>query len=98
MTAVVTIDLTGIEAMLQPGGSINQNMEERARRVESAAKSRAPVNTGRMRAAGYITPSSEAIGAWDVVFPVNYSIFVNSGTRFMAARPFLTDSLPEAIR
>lgn len=93
----VTIAIGDVGQLVRRGGEIDRDMERRARRVEGTAKVLAPVRTGRMRASGYTTPANEVEGAWDVVFPVDYAIFVNSGTRYMAARPFLTDALPEAL-
>ena len=97
MSVSVTIDDAGIRALIAPGGPVYNDLFERALRVEGRAKILAPVDTGRMRAAGYTAPSREVEGAWDVVFPVSYTIFVHNGTRFMAARPFLVEALPAAV-
>lgn len=98
MSVSITIDPSAVIAMKRPGGSIYDDMGRRANLVDSAAKIRAPVRTGRMRASGYAAPSTDVEGAWEVIFPVGYAIFVNGGTRYMRARPFLTDALQEAVR
>lgn len=93
----VTIELPNTGILAARGGDVDRDMERRARRVESTAKILAPVRTGRMRASGYTAPATEVEGAWDVIFPVGYAIFVNDGTRFMEARPFMTNALSEAL-
>lgn len=95
MTVVVSIDSAAVRELQT--GPVAEDMGRRAHRVEARAKTSAPVNTGRMRAAGYSAPSSEIEGGWDVVFPVNYTIFVHDGTRYVAARPFLADALSAAV-
>lgn len=97
MSVSVTVHVGAVGRLLDRGGDIDRDMERRARRVEATAKVLAPVDTGRMRASGYTTQATEIPAAWDVIFPVHYAIFVNSGTRFMAARPFMTDALPAAL-
>lgn len=98
MAIIITLDPGAIDAMKRPGGSVYEDMGRRALAVDSGAKIRAPVRTGRLRASGYAAPSTSVDGAWDVVFPVGYAIFVNEGTRYMRRRPFLTDALIEAVR
>lgn len=85
--------------MKRPGGDVYNDMGRRAVDADAAAKGAASVDTGRMRAAGYITPSSEVDGAWDVVFPVDYSIYQDQGTRYMAGTHFLSGAgLQAALR
>lgn len=56
------------------------------------AQGRAPVKTGYMRDHIEVSRSGEA--SYDITSGAPYSGFVENGTRFMAARPFL---LPAAI-
>jgi hypothetical protein len=95
VTAVVSIDTAAIRAL--QAGPVAEDMGRRALRVDSRAKMNAPVDTGRMRAAGYAAPSSDTEGAWDVIFPVDYTIYVHDGTRYVMARPFLADALSAAV-
>lgn len=95
------IDLTifddVIRRLTEPGGVIANDIERRSRNVLNQAILMAPVDTGRMRASGISEPSTEVSGAWEVSFPVDYSLYVDQGTRFMTSRPFLSDALPAAL-
>ncbi len=62
--------------------------------VERHSKMRAPVDTGRMRSS--IRSTSHGLSA--TIRPnVNYARFVHDGTRFMRARPFMTEGLNLSI-
>lgn len=97
MSISITIDTAAIQRLLEPGGEIYDDIGRRARNVLNQAVLMSPVDTGRMRGSGVSEPSADVRGAWDVTFPVQYSFFVNQGTRHMAPRPFLTDALPAAL-
>lgn len=57
--------------------------------IGAAARARTPVRTGLLRAS--ITVRSETDGA-SVGTSVRYAPYVNFGTRYVRARPFLTDA------
>lgn len=59
-----------------------------ALQVESTAKELAPVDTGRLRASIGITFAADRLSA-EVGSNVEYAIFIEAGTRYMAAQPFL---------
>lgn len=60
--------------------------------VETGAKTRCPVDTGRLRSS--ITWRLESSPLTAIVGTnVSYAIFVHEGTRYMPGRPFLTDAL-----
>jgi HK97 gp10 family phage protein len=56
---------------------------------------RAPIRTGNLRGSGFIRPAIPAlgtvIGAWG--FSAGYAAYVELGTRFMAARPFMRPAM-----
>lgn len=92
-----------IEQLLR-GSGVARDLSRRAIRVEGAAKTYATgqnggpnVDTGRLR--GSITwrlgRDGESIYA-DVGTNVEYAIYLEKGTRYMTARPFLTPALREA--
>lgn len=93
----------GIVALLH-GSGVARDLSRRAIRVESRAKQYATgidggpnVRTGRLR--GSITwrlgQDEEGVYA-DVGSAVEYAIYVEKGTQYMHARPFLTPALDAA--
>lgn len=76
-------------------GEVARDIAARATRVESSAKGRCPVDTGRLRASIRWTmmPGPAAIIGTDV----EYAIYVHNGTRYMEGRPFLRDALEAAV-
>lgn len=60
-------------------------------RVERRAKVNAPWDTGWMANNIYSTKEGEL--SYVVVSPVGYSVFIELGTRFMIAQPFLYPAL-----
>lgn len=66
-------------------------------KVESAAKARCPVDTGRLRSSITWRIETDAKGLVGIVgTSVEYAVFVHEGTRYMEGRPFLVDGL-EAV-
>lgn len=55
--------------------------------IESQAKQRAPVDTGHLRASGGTRRIAPMIH--EVAFSAHYAAYVELGTRYMTARPFL---------
>ena len=62
--------------------------------VSNAAKKRAPVDSGRLRAS--ITSDADADGVV-IGTNVNYAIFQEKGTRYQEGTPFLVPGLVESI-
>ncbi len=58
--------------------------------IERESKINAPVDTGRLRAS--IATDIHPLSA-EVHTNTNYARFVHDGTRFMAARPFMTNAV-----
>lgn len=82
-----------------PSGDVALFLTKKAIKVAGIAKRNCPVDTGRLRAsitwelillAGVITARVGTI--------VVYAIFVELGTRFMEAQPFLRPALIEGIK
>lgn len=97
----------GYRELLQ--GPIYRDLIRRAIRVEAAAKQIATasppsvpgggpaVRTGRLRGSITWRPGQDALSPYvDVGSAVFYAPFVELGTRFMAARPFLRPALEVA--
>lgn len=76
---------------------ISKELERRAIRVEGAAKQACPVDTGRLRASitHQLGQDGEGLLA-DIGTDVEYAPYVEFGTRFMAAQPFLRPALGSA--
>lgn len=97
------------ELLISPTGAVGRELFKRAFRVESAAKGRCPVDTGRLRSSIRIqTGESDAFVISVIVAAttgarvtigsdVEYSGFVEQGTRFMRAQPFLSPALDAAM-
>jgi HK97 gp10 family phage protein len=76
------------------GGPTGRFMATLAAKVETAAKARCPVKTGRLRSS--INHRVETSGKGIVAIigtNVEYAIYVHEGTRYMTGRPFLVDGL-----
>lgn len=60
--------------------------------VERGGKQRAPVDTGRLRSsiATDIRPLTASVKT-----NTNYAVYVHDGTRYITARPFLSESVQE---
>lgn len=76
------------------------DLKRLAIRVQNEARSRAPVDTGRLRSsiqAGQI--QRDDLGAFiEVGTNVEYAGFVEFGTRYMSARPYMRPALLAAAR
>ena len=101
------LEFKGLEEIsAQLKKNVNMDDIKQAVRTNSAEMTRnaqllAPVDTGRMK--GSTTIFSEAGGlAGGTRVHTDYAGYVNNGTRFMAAQPFLTNSFklqgPKFIR
>lgn len=67
-------------------------------RVQTEARRRCPVDTGRLRASIGVTLTAAPAGfAVRVGSDVIYARYVHDGTRYMRPRPFLTDALASVL-
>lgn len=82
------------EALAAIEAQLRMKNEAAAIVVEGAAKRKAPVDTGRLRAS--ITHDSDGSG-FIVGTNVTYSAFVELGTRYQAPQPYLVPGLQESI-
>lgn len=71
--------------------AIDQEIKLSSLRVEKGSKKLAPWDTGWM--SNNIYASVIGLMQAEVISPANYSIFVEMGTRFMFAQPFLFPAL-----
>lgn len=71
--------------------AIDQEIKLSSLRVEKSSKKLAPWDTGWM--SNNIYASVVGLMKAEVISPVEYSIFVELGTRFMFAQPFLYPAL-----
>jgi HK97 gp10 family phage protein len=96
MATQVRINQGNIDRILRsPSGPVGNMLMSIGVRVANNARSNAPVDTGRLRSSIQVTPpqldgSNLAVR---VGTNVNYAIFVEQGTRFMRAQPFLQTAL-----
>lgn len=77
-------DVSDIKNVIKMNGS---EMQRNAQR-------RSPVDTGNMKRSIFLRIEDGGMTA-KVVSEANYSAYVNFGTRFMTARPFMTSSFNE---
>lgn len=79
-------------------GPVGKYLATVAAKVETAAKARCPVDTGRLRSS--ITWRIEVDGNGLVAIVgtnVSYAVFVHEGTRYMNGRPFLVEGLHQVL-
>lgn len=74
---------------------LSQHIRRTALNMETETKSRTPVRTGLLRSSWTTEMVSELTAIMGT--NVNYAVFVEYGTRKMAARPMLTPAV-EAVR
>jgi len=95
MSDFTGIKLTGVEGLrnklrvLLPAtrAAVREAVATSALLLESDAKALAPVDTGRLRSSIHTEISSDGLSAV-VETGVDYSYFLEFGTRYIAARPF----------
>jgi HK97 gp10 family phage protein len=81
-----------------PAGELAKVLARAGVRVETKAKQRCPVDTGRLRSSiSSQLDISEGVPAVVIGTDVEYAIYVELGTSRMAARPFLRSSVTEVI-
>lgn len=80
------------------GGPTGKYLAKLAVQVETGAKQRCPVDTGRLRSSISWRLEQEQGGLAAYVGTVTeYAPFVELGTRFMSARPFLLPALRAVV-
>lgn len=98
----VRVDVTQAVALLQRlGSNINssipqQTLQAGADQLVESAKGVAPVLTGRLRDSIHTTEASATRAV--VEASAEYAGFVEYGTSRMSAEPYITPSIPEAVR
>lgn len=90
----------GVDRLLHnPSGPYGQWLVRVGNRMVTAAKQRANVDTGLMRARIEFRVQTEDGGLVGVLAArTNYARFVHDGTRYMAGNPFLTDAVRDTLR
>lgn len=106
VSAQFTVNQSAIAQLTRRGGIIDADMERRSRKVLAPSVMQAPVLTGRMRASGHVAPYLAIAAAWQVIFDVGYSLYVDQGYRrrrkrggvtVVPGRPFLSGNIDQAI-
>lgn len=79
-----------------PDGVVAKGLAKKAVQVERTAKRLCPVDTGRLRSSITWSLEQDGRGLYALVGTnVVYAAYVEFGTRFMAAQPFLRPALRE---
>ncbi len=81
-----------------PDGPVGRELERIATKVESAAKRKAPVDTGRLRASIHHEGFEDAAGLGQRIgSDVEYAIYQEVGTRHQTGKPYLRPALHEVV-
>jgi HK97 gp10 family phage protein len=94
---VVGVTVTTVkhrDPTLAIAGALQKVIEMAAMNIEAEAKQLAPVDTGNLRAS--IGASSEGPLSWVVRASAHYAVYVEMGTRYMAAQPFMRPAVERA--
>ncbi len=104
----INIQIEGAKELAQKWGAMSEDLKALAHDafskagyvVEEQSKKLTPVDTGRLR--GSINTSSRLTMKNEphiVISPhTNYAVFVHEGTRFMPARPYMTQGYKNSER
>lgn len=90
-----------VNAMLRsPSGAAGRHIFKLGVNVQSAAKVKCPVDTGRLRSSIQTTAPRETSNgvAVRIGSNVNYARYVELGTRRMRAQPFLRPALTQEVK
>lgn len=86
----------GLHILLNsPSGEVSRFMLRQGILVTNLAKSYCPVDTGRLRASIGVDQSSD--GSVTVGSNVEYAIYVEAGTRYQRAQPYLRPALDQVV-
>ena len=102
MSVEVTFDIQGVDEFVQAMQRLDKAMQERVRawlydwaqRVVAEAKRNAPVRTGYLQSKIYAMAQEWVV---EIGAATTYSYFVEFGTRYMIAHPFLYPALQEFL-
>lgn len=79
-------------------GDVSRYMLRLGIKIQSSARRKCPVDTGRLRSSIGVTQKATSAGAvTSIGTNVEYGLYVHEGTRFMTGRPFLRDALNEVV-
>lgn len=79
-------------------GDVSRYMLRLGIQIQSSARRKCPVDTGRLRSSIGVTQKAATQGAiTSVGSNVEYALYVHEGTRFQHGRPFLRDALNEVV-
>ncbi len=102
MSVEVEFDLQGLDEFAEAIGRFDAAMKERirawlydwAQRVSAEAQRSAPVRTGYLKSTIYAT-----VNEWvaEIGAGASYAYFVEFGTRFMRAQPYLYPAIQEFL-
>jgi len=102
MAIEITCDIAGVEEFKAAMDHFDSNMQRQvherlaswAADVKALARQRVPVKTGHLRRSIYAK-----IGEWvaEVGAEASYAMFVELGTRYMRARPFIYPAVQEGL-
>jgi HK97 gp10 family phage protein len=102
MAVEITCDIEGIEDFKNAMQSFDSGMQRHVHRllaswaadVKALAKQLAPVRTGRLRSSIYAK-----ISEWvaEIGAEATYALFVELGTRYMQAQPYLYPAIQEYL-
>lgn len=98
MATTIQFDQAALHRLLEgEQGPVAKDLLRRTVRVEGAAKRACPVDIGRLRSSITHRLEQDAQGLLGVVgSDVEYAIYVELGTRFMRAQPYLRPALRAA--
>jgi HK97 gp10 family phage protein len=83
--------------LVSPDGDVAKDLTKRAIRVDRAAKNGCPVDTGRLRSSITWEVARDGQGLVALIGTnVDYAIYVELGTRYMRAQPYLRPALGAA--
>ena len=101
---MISVKLTGVDKLLRSLTEKSQKVTRdsinavyaSALKIQSEARRKAPVDTGRLRSSISIRFLRGGLAA-EVVAHVHYAKFQEFGTRFMKARPFLVPAYEKEL-
>lgn len=92
----VSVDLTALHAAVAHSASLHNKLRAIAEDIVTEAQSLAPVLTGALRDS--ITAEDLGGGEFDVVAGVDYASYVEFGTMYAQAQPFLRPAIDAVTR
>src|SRR5689334_2433705 len=95
----IKLDADGIAELTSKTSKLGRDLTKRAEKVAAAQRRRCPVDTGFLRDSitvfdVEVTPEGLMVAVGPTA---DYSLYVEFGTRLMAAQPFIRPSIDEAL-